>query len=442
MDCQCEICKSNKNFNMPDTIIKEAKKGNLVLFCGAGISTESRLVLPYTFYEQIQSLLNIDEKLDFPQLMEELCKIPDGRKELISQFKDRLKYINSFPELERMATRFHNELYPLYFIKTIVTTNWDEYFEKYCDSTPIVYSEDMRWWNTNDRNVLKIHGSISSLNSIIATSNDYQKCLDELKHNLLGSELKSILTKNTVVFIGFSFGDFDLNTIIDYVQNELGDFKPHLFFVTLDDSLKDRLGYENATSIITDGTYFLHELKNIMKKEHYIENLSAIENVPYVLNLINDIHYETGKINISENPLNVFCLTYQDGIIHALERFNARKNDGSYFQPNYVKSVICSYELKISDYVKNKQYIEASYFEGYKCGLELIDTFDYLDIDEILDAFPVFQLPELKEQIKTIDEYIELLNSKRDSQDKYSKIAREICESFDDEIVIHHKPLG
>ena len=42
MNCNCAICQNNLPFTMPDEIISAARQGNLVLFCGAGISTEKK----------------------------------------------------------------------------------------------------------------------------------------------------------------------------------------------------------------------------------------------------------------------------------------------------------------------------------------------------------------------------------------------------------------
>ena len=59
MNCECAICKNNKPFELPEEIIEAAIEGNLVLFCGAGISTEGKTVLPYSFYESIKNELEL-----------------------------------------------------------------------------------------------------------------------------------------------------------------------------------------------------------------------------------------------------------------------------------------------------------------------------------------------------------------------------------------------
>lgn len=105
--------------------------------------------------------------------------------------------------MERAATKFHRELAELYFIKTIITTNRDAYFEECCAATPITTPEDYIFWNENERCVLKIHGSINNLGSIIATEDDYTKCTESLEKGIIGSTLKTIMARCTVVFIGF-----------------------------------------------------------------------------------------------------------------------------------------------------------------------------------------------------------------------------------------------
>jgi len=188
---------------MPKEVIEAAKNGELVLFCGAGISTENKTVLPFSFYEEVQDELNVkDNNLSFSELMQLYCDKPDGRVKLIKKIKNRFNYIHSFPEIENLATRFHKELAEQYYIRTIITTNWDTYFESYCAATPIVTPADYRVWDENDRSVLKIHGSISNIGSIIATQDDYEICAKNLEKGIIGSELKRLLAKKIVVFIG------------------------------------------------------------------------------------------------------------------------------------------------------------------------------------------------------------------------------------------------
>lgn len=162
---------------MPEEIITSVQSGELVLFCGAGISTEGKTVLPYSFYSSIQEELDMDNPaLPFSELMQLYCDQANGRKKLLQAIRKRFQYIHSFPELERQATAFHRELSEIYQIRTIITTNWDTYFEKCCGAIPITIPQDFAFWDDSSRYVIKIHGSINNLGSIIATKDDYQHC--------------------------------------------------------------------------------------------------------------------------------------------------------------------------------------------------------------------------------------------------------------------------
>ena len=261
MKCECAICKDNKPFEMPEEIVDAAIRGDIVLFCGAGISTESVNVL-HSFYNDISDELKTEDKdITFSALMQRYCSQVDGRKKLLKRIKDRFDYINSFPELERQATAFHRELAEIYSIRTIITTNWDTYFEDYCGATPIVMPQDCAFWDDHSRLVIKMHGSINNISSIIATTDDYKKCLKQLRNGTIGSRIKILLTTKTVVFIGFSFEDEDFSQIIAYLRKEMGSVYPHIYFVTLDNTLSERLNFKNSTTIVTSGTNFVHQLK-------------------------------------------------------------------------------------------------------------------------------------------------------------------------------------
>lgn len=164
VNCECFMCKNNNSFDMPNEIIESVKKKELVLFCGAGISTESKAVLPTSFYMDVLTFLNsehnlnLDTDIAFSELMSKFCSIvPNGRKQLIRKINERFDRVQSFPELYNSATRFHKEVSKIPQIKTIVTTNWDDYFEKECLATSIVDNKDVALWNTFDRRVFKIH---------------------------------------------------------------------------------------------------------------------------------------------------------------------------------------------------------------------------------------------------------------------------------------------
>lgn len=200
-NCQCYMCGTYQKFEMPKEIIESVKNKELVIFCGAGISTESNTVWPTSFYTDILTYLTneyhleLDTNITFSELMSKFCKkVPNGRKQLIRKINERFDRIQSFPELYNSATRFHREVSKIPQINTIITTNWDGFFEKECSATAIVDNNDVSLWNTFDRRVFKIHGSINNIGSIVATTEDYEKCYTRLTSEPIGDRLKTILS--------------------------------------------------------------------------------------------------------------------------------------------------------------------------------------------------------------------------------------------------------
>lgn len=334
---------------MPKEIIDATKNGELVLFCGAGISTEGKNVMPYSFYEEINDELEGDMTKSFSVLMQEYCNQPNGRKKLLKKIQNRFAYIKSFPELERAATSFHKELSEIHQIKTIITTNWDTYFETVCGAIPITTPEDYALFDEKERHVIKIHGTIDILSSLVATESDYASCYERLQNGGIGAELKRILARKTVIFIGFSFGDEDFDQIIKYMREEMHDLYPYVYFVSLDKDLGDKVGYDNSEEIVTTGEYFLHCLKNELVTQGLIVNSGIQDKVIDALEYMKSCHNEISKISIKDKPLVIFTLAYQDGVIHAFERYLQIYNTGEYNEESRCQQLLRSYEILMKE---------------------------------------------------------------------------------------------
>lgn len=386
MNCECAICKNHKQFSMPDEIVKSVENNQLVLFCGAGISTENKNVLPYSFYESIAVECDGKNGYSFPALMSDYCKRPNGRRNLLQKIKSRFDYIEAFPELERDATRFHKEVASIHLIDTIITTNWDDYFEKYCRATPITIPQDFVFSDCCDRQVYKIHGSIHNIGTIIATNEDYDECSKRLKEGIVGATLKHIMATKTIVFIGYSFGDEDFGQILSFIQNEMMGYMPHFYIVTLDQDIDKKIPYTNFSSIITDGTYFIHQLKNILISKGYMFDKEQFSHVYKTYYEMVEIHKLVSKINCKKYPLVTLCLSYQDGILHAFERFIETEKSGEYYNPEYIPSKIMSYMELCQNYSAEKNYWDEAYAEGYMNAL----IYMMYEEEEVRSAFPCF----------------------------------------------------
>ncbi len=372
--CDCVICKNNHEFEIGDELMGELLGGNVTVFAGAGISTETRNVLKSTFYESVAAEIGKGNPFPaFPELMEEYCGQPNGRLKLLNKIKERFDHIDSFQELTRSATRFHQELGTFFPIRNIVTTNWDTYFEEYCKATPFVTDPDLAFWEAADRRVLKIHGSVTNYGSIVATTKDYQQCKDRLTSGLIGALLKTILATQTVVFIGYSLSDSDFSAIYEFVKKQMNALHKQAYVVTpfVEDCEKFRAA--GFIPIQTDGAYFIAQVK-----AHAIAQGTLLDDDIFdlALELLYSVQTEHGllhdAVKVSDFPEVIFAASYQDGLMHALERAVKMRGSGRYSHRCKVTGVIEAY-LKLQKVkLKRGAYEDVAYIDGYINGLQYL----------------------------------------------------------------------
>jgi len=441
MNCDCETCKNNKNFKVPKELINDFLYGKVAIFAGSGISTESKNVLKFTFYEEIASEIDqIDSSLTFPDLMEEYCKLPNGRLMLFEKIRSRFRNISSFPQLEGAATRFHREIATLYPIQNIVTTNWDTYFEEYCDASPFVADGDLAFWNNSERKVLKIHGSINNYGSIIATKSDYEKCSKSLDKGIIGSILKTILATQTVVFIGYSLSDFDFINIYNFVLKQMKGLHKQAYIVTPFGNNPEKYKKLGLIPIITDGTYFISQIKKHAIHEKIIQSDELYDNAAALLSIVFKEHEKMCKeISFSENPQLIYTACYQDGMIHALERALQCRNSGEYSHSCRVRSVVDSYFKIQKEKLKKKKYDDVAYIEGYINALIFIQ----LENDEN-ESFlpPLYFAFGIKEDLMNYERFLEILPDLPKKHKTAYKLADKKIKSLKnkDGIEFHHPP--
>lgn len=439
-NCSCQFCKYRNEFNLPDNFIEDLVKGNIVLFAGAGISTENKNVFPRTFYEEISMELESTKK--FPDLMEEFCSRPNGRIRLIQKIKKRFQYAKSFPSIYGLATQFHCELASIPYFSIIITTNWDSYFEDECAATPFVIPADFHLWNIEGRKVLKIHGSINNIGSMVITRDDYDKVEEKLNKDLVGAFLKTIVGTKSILFIGYSLKDEDFMQIYSFLKNSLGNLMPTSYVVTIDNESEKYFKSIGMIPIFTDATYFIEIIKEHLIVNNFMMDDKKFLKVAELLDFINPLHLSISKeISLSDYPEFMYTLSFQDGVIHALERILEMYKTGEVSMKEVIQQQIEAYKkLRIKSDYFDKAYIDG-YVEGLKIfAIEEIETKD----------FQFYYLYGLKrdEQPKNKDDFIKLLEKRictRNSENSDAIISAthviQELQNSDPEITIHHTPF-
>jgi hypothetical protein len=437
----CEVCKNYHEFEMPADLKDDLYKGNLAIFAGAGVSTERKLVLPYTLYDDIAQELNLGySNISFPSLMSKYCEQVNGRIKLLSRIKQRFQYFESFPELYNRATEFHNELASLFQIEIIVTTNWDTYFEERTAATPFVTPDDLALWNSPGRKVLKIHGSINNYGSIVATDEDYQSCLDNLQSGLLGSTLKFILATKTILFVGYSLSDYDFVNIHSFIRKEMKSLARHAYIVTLDTTSDVKFKGLGLIPIHTDATYFIHVLKahavhdgQLMSDEHY-------SYAAHVNSVVVDEHKRLyTEFNCQDHPEVIYAASYQDGLAHAFGHFMSIKSTGYYNLKSNIEKTIQDYRFIRQDRLREKNYWDVAYIDGY------INAHIALLLDnEGRAELPIYYVFGVRHQPRTFSEYRDTIkDAKTLHKTSYEQARKTIQQrtAGDSQIVAHHPPF-
>jgi hypothetical protein len=386
---------------MPPEILAACRSGNLVIFAGAGTSTEAATVLPVTLYSQIHEALELpgDDASTFPRMMQRY-EDRHGRSALLKQIKQRLDYVRSFPELERRASQFARALASLFPVTDIFTTNWDDYFERHCAATPFLTEQDWALWRDGDRKVFKLHGSISAPGSVVATDADYKRCYREMNKGLIGATLKTMLATKTVVFVGYSFGDADFNAVYGLLKRRMKDILPRAYIVSLDE--RDPPNPVSRLHVIrTDATYFVEQLKNALPDSEFIPD-SRLEVAGYMASIVMAAHEQMLERHpLTEHPETAIAAMYQDGLIHAFEHQHANRTRGDYSHTCHVKAMIATYEELRVERLRHRHYGEVAYVDGFLAGLRFL-----LQSDDEREGLSLYQLFGHAGRLQRLDEFV------------------------------------
>jgi len=190
------------------------KERNIVFWIGAGASKwrgyklwgelASFMHSGYLKYEE-----NYDKKVanellnscEYPKFFSYCKSISKQRYHTI--LSEELSLKKTTPVYERFCQMLQ-EINPFY----ILTTNVDGCLESSLDGYELIEKSDIERTALQIQSkksfICKLHGSISSIESLVFTDEDYK---DLLSNNAYKQNLKNILMESCVVFFGYSLGD-------------------------------------------------------------------------------------------------------------------------------------------------------------------------------------------------------------------------------------------
>lgn len=220
---------------IPEKLIDSYSKGRCGLLVGAGASAGAGLPL---WTGLLQELIDqIDKNLpqyrgnldEYRQLAGDTSKSlmlsTELKEALGTHFEDYVeeRFYRARPQLTPLHTAFTK----LNKLKFVITINYDTLIERAYrkekdDDVPVCSFKDVgavqRYLSRHEFFILKAHGDASqSGNGVILTEHDYRTIL--YKERAYQSLLSAMFTMFTVVFVGASMTDPEINLLLRYIAS-------------------------------------------------------------------------------------------------------------------------------------------------------------------------------------------------------------------------------
>ena len=195
-------------------------------------------------------------------------------------------------------------------ISGIITTNYDKFLEKIFQNFKVFAGQEELIFSNLEgiAEIYKIHGTSSSPETIIITSDDYKKF--EEKSDYLTAKLLTIFLEYPIIFIGYSINDKNIKNIFSSIakclnQKQLEKLKQRLIFI--------EYSLEN-TSIDTHSIDFnngkIIEMIKI-KTNNFSEIYKSLKEIKakYSPRVIRDLRNEIYKLVENTNPNSLIVAT-------------------------------------------------------------------------------------------------------------------------------------
>ncbi|QRG79212.1 SIR2 family protein [Citrobacter sp. R56] len=287
-----------------DTILNAIDEDSLAIFVGAGVSkcSENKTIkLPSwgDLIDELKSELNIDYEIDYLKVAQLY----------FLEFGEHLYYkkIKSFFSNNTPPSKVHKLIFEIN-PHVVITTNWDCILENTTLDNAFIYSivaSDKDLMKSSlDKKLIKMHGDFLNHN-IVFKEDDYINY--EFNFPLISNYIKSILSTHTILFLGYSYNDFDIKQIIKWTQNHSNIRPPMFLAVSKDDQAQRKyLASHGITTILLDNA----PLPNLF------ENKQSNQLYSFLLSIKNKNITNTSTSNVINQINNRLShLNYLDGIL-------------------------------------------------------------------------------------------------------------------------------
>lgn len=360
-------------FNQADinSIIEANKNDNLVVFVGAGVSKFSEIGT-IKFPDWAQLIKHLQEELqtnenDYPKVAQ-LYHLQFGEYRLYEKLKKLIP-------LHAKPSEVHEKIFSLN-PSLIITTNWDNLLESTYRSKGLIYdcvkSDSDLVKSTLPRKVIKIHGDLDTHN-IVFKEDDYLNF--SLSSPLIENFLRNILSTKTVIFLGYSYNDYNLKIISKWIERQSKVSPPRFLLNTRKNIIEELYLNNHGIRVINPLENKEYNYKEVYN--NFLNTLTSEEDISNKLSLILEKTFDN-----LENEEKLYIMNYIYKKLVHLSEFKA-------LLPEQITNVLidCRLEyhvncfgLSFHNYNENSSKIYDLMFRVIE---QLKEKFDKLEYSEI-----------------------------------------------------------
>ncbi len=211
---------SVRDGGIPPELLEQMQRGNIVLFCGAGISvSEGGIPTGTQLAQELAGRCGLDSTtgMSLPEIAQ-VYELQFGHHSLIALIAGWID------DPRHQPLRAHRLIAVLPF-QCIITTNWDTLLEQALEQarTPfikVVRDSEVAYADQSRVLLIKLHGSIEQKDSIVVTGDDYYGVFARLPETL--HVVQSYIATRTLLFLGYSLEDNDFKRLYLEMTRHLG----------------------------------------------------------------------------------------------------------------------------------------------------------------------------------------------------------------------------
>ena len=250
-----------------DKIVEKVRGNDVVLWVGSGFSLYSGMPSANQLREILIENASEEDKKYFEN--KNLSEVADTFVKLCSGSKNELYLLlqNAFDK-EPVSLEYHKLLSEIPQIDLIVTTNYDKLFEEaYGRDISIIVSGKNLPLAKKRVQLYKIHGDICMPETIMLTKNEYTDFFRN-QDKPLWNKIKTFLAEKTIIFLGYSLADQNIQYLLDNIANDMDVFIKESYLIApnmpkheVDILIQKKIKYIDMT-----GEKFVEELHSKVKK--------------------------------------------------------------------------------------------------------------------------------------------------------------------------------